>query len=154
MPSTAASLSDLIPCRNMLIDLVAVKRETSNVDGVQDLALQTSSSGSLEGYVYVKDRPKLDSSDIISLVLPGYSTPKPLQILRSPLMVDKNGTPDFGLMQIEVSKQDTSSNELEILVRSLIAEILKLDTFRIQLDSDFFLLGGSSLLLGHLSFHL
>ena len=141
----------------MLIDLVAVKREILNVDGVQDLALRTGPSGSLEGYVYVKDRPELDSSDItssISLVLPGYSIPDSLQILRSPLIVDENGIPDFDIMQIEVSKQDASLNETEMLVRNLIAEILKLETFRIKLDSDFFLLGGSSLMLGHLSFHV
>lgn len=159
VPSTTALLSDPIPCRNVLIDLVAVKHEIFNVDGVQDLALRTSPSGSLEGFVYVKDRPELDSSDItssISLVLPGYSIPDSLQILRSPLIVDENGIPDFGLMQAEITNQDASesSSELETLVRSLIAEILKIDTFRIKPDSDFFLLGGSSLLLGNLSFHL
>ena len=141
----------------MLIDIVAVKREIFNFDGVQDLALRTSPSGSLEGYVYVEDRLKLESSDItsgMSLVLPGYSIPEYLQILRTPLIMDENGVPDFGLMQTEISKQDASSNELETLVRSLIAEILKMDTCRVKLDSDFFLLGGSSLLLGHLSFHL
>ncbi|KIM35873.1 hypothetical protein M413DRAFT_78898 [Hebeloma cylindrosporum] len=157
IPSAAASLSDPIPCRKVPIDLEAVEREILNVDGVQDLALRTSSSSSLEGYVSVKDQAELDSSHItsgISLVLPGYSIPESLQVLRGPLMVDPNGIPDFDLMQIEVSKQDASSNELEILVRNLIAEILKLDAGRIKLDSDFFLLGGSSLLLGHLSFHV
>jgi len=155
--SIAASLSDLIPCRNVLIDLAAVKHEILSVDGVQDVTLRTGPSGSLEGYVHVKDRPELDSSDItssISLVLPGYSIPESLQILRSPLIVDENGIPDFDVMQIEVSKQDASLNELEMLVRNLIAEILKLETFRIKRDSDFFLLGGSSLMLGHLSFHV
>jgi acyl carrier protein len=141
----------------VLIDLEAIKHEISNVDGVQDLALRTTSSGSLEGYVYVKDRPELDSSDIttsISWNLPGYSIPESLHVLRSPLIMDGNAVPDFGLMQIEVSKQDTSSmNELEILVRNLFAEILKQDTGKIKRDSDFFLLGGSSLLLGHMSFH-
>lgn len=156
LPSTAVLLSDSIPCKNVLIDLEAVKHEISNVDGVQDLALRTTSSGSLEGYVYVKDRPELDSSNIttsISLNLPGYSIPESLHILRSPLILDENAIPDFGLMQLEVSKQDTSMNELEILVRNLFAEVLQQDTGRIKRDSDFFLLGGSSLLLGHLSFH-
>ena len=157
MPSTAVSLADLIPCKNVLIDFEAVKHEIFNVDGVQDLALRTSFSGSLEGYVYVKDRPELDSSDIttsISLILPGYSIPESLHILRNPLIVDGNAIPDFGLMQIEVFKQDASSlSELEMLVRNIFAEILNQDTGRIKRDSDFFLLGGSSLLLGHLSFH-
>jgi len=58
-------------------------------------------------------------------------------------------------MQNEVIRQNAASmSERQLLVRDIIANLLLAEPSKIDAYSDFFLLGGNSLLLGKLAYHI
>ncbi|KAF8997871.1 AMP-dependent synthetase and ligase [Cyathus striatus] len=86
---------------------------------------------SLGAYISARDL-HLDSAEVkrrISQILPGYIVPDALHVLSTPLCQDEFGNVDFARMEEEI--------------------VLK--TRHISPSSDFFLLGGNSLLLGKLA---
>lgn len=156
-PDVSQSIQDPIPCSQVAIDRSLIATALRDIPDVADVALQDRADGNVNAYISVGTRSTLLSSDVsrlLSSLLPGYSIPEHIHLLPGPLV--KDGTEfDF----VEMEKLATRSTEVQmtkrqILVRDIVAELLNIDPEHIHTGSDFFLLGGNSLLLGKLSHHV
>jgi acyl carrier protein len=150
------SNEDLIPCSRVTIDVDLVYRTLQNLPFVTDVFLRNNLDGTLAAYVSlcptVKSIPDTDEPEFLSL--PGYSLPSPIWFIHGPLFKDHNtGEYDFQKMENESINSKTMS-ERQLLVRKVVAQVLNIDPAPITAYSDFFLLGGTSLLLGQLSYRL
>ena len=158
VPSSMAALSDRIPCSRVSIDLGDVHRILASFPGIKDFAFRSAHGESVEVFVSLDAESRLDSEDIKSIMaqaLPGYSIPNTLHILGDRPLRRTNGEVDFTFLESEVTtRQASGMSNLELQVRDILAELLVMDPGKIASDSDFFLLGGTSLLLGKLSYHL
>ena len=129
-----------------------------NVQGVIDVALRQRPNESLDAYVSVAPQSKLVVKDItafILLLIPGYAIPSHMYVIRGPLARDLSGGYDYDRMEKQTLDDETIEfDKRQLLVRDIFADILDVDPTYMRKDSDFFLLGGNSLLLGKLSFHL
>ena len=129
-----------------------------NVPGVDDVALRGRPNESLDAYVSVAPQSKLVVKDIttfILLLLPGYAIPSHMYVIRGPLARDLSGRHDYDRMEKQALDNETIEfDKRQLLVRDIFADILGVDLTHMRKDSDFFLLGGNSLLLGKLSYHL
>jgi acyl carrier protein len=152
-PSSEASLSDLIPCSRVSVDVNDVEGALLNVVGVEDVAIRVRHDGLPEAFVSTRRQSGLDSNRIrkaVSRVLPGYGVPE-LYAIEKPFSRGDKGQIDFAAIE-EIIKAENSSNmsERALLVRDIVANLLLTDPGMITADLDFFLLGGNSLLLGKL----
>jgi len=129
-----------------------------NVHGVVDVALRRRPDETLDAYVSVAPLLKLVVGDLttaLSLLTPGYAIPTHMYLIHGPLACDLFGSYDYERMEKQALDNDTDElDKQQLLIRDIFAEILDVDPTNIRKDSDFFLLGGNSLLLGKLSFHL
>ncbi|KAF7353378.1 Peroxisomal-coenzyme a synthetase [Mycena sanguinolenta] len=150
VPDNQASLSELIRCSRVSLDIPSVEHALLSIHGVHDVAVRCREDGSLEAFVAVASG--LDSSDLkasITDMLPGYAIPDPLHALPGKLRRTDSGTMDFAAMEGEVAQLNASAmSEQALLVRDIIGTLLTADVGKINGDSDFFLLGGRV----HLSF--
>lgn len=156
VPSTLAGLSDPIPCSRVTLDLQTIDRVLRDISGVQEVALRSRHDGSLEAFVTVDEKSGLCSADIgiaSSRVLPGYGVPDPLHLLTQPLVRDERGQVDLDIMEQEATRRGSLAlSDQELLVRDIVCDLLPAEPGKVNRNSDFFLLGGNSLLLGKLSY--
>ena len=135
------------------MDLISTTLQ--NLPFVRDVLLRDNLDDTLAAYISlsptVKSIPATDELD--SLSLPGYSLPNPIWFIHGPLLKDHTGEYEFQKMENESVNAKTMS-ERQLLVRNIVAEVLDIDSAPITASSDFFLMGGTSLLLGQLSYRL
>ena len=155
VPSTSASIEELIPCSRVTINIDLISRTLQNLPFVRDVLLRNNLDGTLAAYISlsptVKSIPATDELEFFSL--PGYSLPTAIWFIHGPLLKDDKGDYDFRKMENESVNAKTMS-ERQLLVRNIVAEVLDIDPAPITASSDFFLMGGTSLLLGQLSYRL
>ncbi|KAJ6584019.1 acetyl-CoA synthetase-like protein [Mycena vulgaris] len=137
VPARQASLSEPIRCNRVTFEVAAIERALLSIRG----AFVSTSNLNLE-----------ELQESISRVLPGYAIPDPLHVLPTKLPTNPTGEVDFAAMEAEVAERNTSGmSEKVLLLRDIMRNILPTDPRQISADSDFFLLGGNSLLVGKLA---
>ena len=153
-PGKEAPLSQPIPCSLVSVDIRAVERACYRIIGIMEAVVRQRKDGAPEAFIQVEESAEYDAADIdraLAQVLHGYVVPNPLHVFRQPLAKLPNGQIDFQTMEDEVRAQNASSmSRTAILVRDVIARLLDTESGTITAESDFFLLGGNSLLLGRL----
>ncbi|KAF8159331.1 AMP-dependent synthetase and ligase [Crassisporium funariophilum] len=158
LPQNVGSLSEAISCVRVTVNLANVEKALNNLPGVKEIALQTRSDGAIHAYIALISRTSFTPVDVIELlseVLPGYTIPSMVYLLHGSLLYTASGDYNFEGMELEVSKAaSVKMSKRQLLVRDIIADLLNIDPGQIRPDSDFFLLGGNSLLLGKLSHHV
>ncbi|WFD31272.1 putative NRPS-like protein biosynthetic cluster [Malassezia sp. CBS 17886] len=154
-PSKETPLSRPIPCSRITVDVRAVQRACYRIPGVLDAAVVQQRDRAPMAFIQVQEDAGFDASDIdraLGQILHGYVVPNPLHVFRQPL-IKTNGGYDFAAMESIVREQNAASmSQTSVVVRDIIAKLLDLDPGSITDESDFFLLGGNSLLLGRLIF--
>lgn len=157
LPPQCDSLSDLIPCSQVQINQDVVDTEIRKISGVKDVALQQQSDETVDVYVSVALGSALSSNDILShlsSVLPGYAIPDHIFTLPA-LLRDASGDFQFETMQKEsLRTMFHKLNKHQLLVCDIFSSLLNVDAAHVRPDSDFFLLGGNSMLLGQLTHHI
>ena len=155
MSSTSASIKELIPCSRVIIDMDLISRNLRNLSFVRDVFLRNNLDGTLAAYISLSPTEKSipATNELNFLSLPGYSLPNYFYFIHCPLLKDHTGEYDFRKMENESAKAKTMS-ERQLLVRKIVAEVLDIDPAPLTVSSDFFLMGGTSLLLGQLSYRL
>ncbi|KAJ7493280.1 acetyl-CoA synthetase-like protein [Mycena galericulata] len=153
VPDNQAALSEPIPCSRVEIDFTAIHDTLLTIYGVSEVALRIRADGSPEAFVCAHELDTGDLAGALARTLPGYAVPSPMHLLNGhSLLRTDSGDPDFAAMEQEVARQHASAmSEHALLVRDIIGNLLLADAAMIKPDSDFFLLGGNSLLLGKLA---
>lgn len=153
VPSKETPLSKPIPCSRVSVDVRAVQRACYRIPGVVDAAVTQQRDGAPIAFIQVQEDAGFTAADVdraLSQILHGYVVPNPLHVFRQPL-IKTNGEYDFTTMENIVREQNAATmSQTSIIVRDIIAKLLDIDSGSITDDSDFFLLGGNSLLLGRL----
>ncbi|KAF5338042.1 hypothetical protein D9758_014244 [Tetrapyrgos nigripes] len=160
VPPPTAALSDPIDCSPVRIDMRTIEHALLDTIGVTDVAIRARQDGTPEAFVAVDAESIADTASIkdsvrgsIVGILPGYAVPEVHVLLRK--LARHGGGFDFEAMEKEVfSANNASMSPQAIVVRDIVAELLGIEPGIISGDSDFFLLGGNSLLLGKLSYHI
>jgi acyl carrier protein len=157
VPGSEASLTDPIPCSRVSVDVNDVEGALLNIAGVEDVAIRVRHDGQREAFVSMRRQSGLDSFRLrkaVSCVLPGYSVPE-LYAVEKPFSRGEKGQVDFAIIEEIIKAENSSSmSEWALLVRDIVANLLLTDPGMITADSDFFLLGGNSLLLGKLLYFI
>ncbi|KAJ6474655.1 acetyl-CoA synthetase-like protein [Mycena vitilis] len=156
-PSNQAALSEPIPCARVAVDLDEIHAALMEVYGVSEAALRVRADGAPEAFVAAHELDTSDLAAALARALPGYAVPAPLHVLQGQhtLLRTSTGEPDFDAMESEVKRAHASKmSEQALLVRDIIGNLLLADSAMIKPDSDFFLLGGNSLLLGKLAYQI
>ncbi|CEH15707.1 acetyl-synthetase-like protein [Ceraceosorus bombacis] len=152
-PGKEVPLSTPIPCNLVSVDVRAVERACYRIPGIVEAAVRQRKDGAPEAFIQVEENAEYDAADIdraLAQVLHGYVVPNPLHVFRQPL-AKVNGRIDFETMEEEVRAQNASAmTRTALVVRDIIAKLLDTESGTITAESDFFLLGGNSLLLGRL----
>lgn len=155
VPDTMASLAESIPCSQIPLNLHGIEYTVRTASGATEVAVRLRSDGSPEAFVSVAPDTSLTSGSLkeaLTHFLPGYCIPDPLHLLSQPLTRTSDGNVDFLAMQKEMGRRNASTMSSQaLIVRDIVADLLQIDGGIISADSDFFLLGGNSLLLGQLS---
>ncbi|KAF7975489.1 hypothetical protein HWV62_9405 [Athelia sp. TMB] len=156
-PGPEAALSDPIPCSRVTVDVGDVEGALLGIIGVEDVAIRFRADGAPEAFVSTQHESGLDAARLrrtISRVLPGYGVPE-LYAVERPFARGEKGQIDFAAVEAIVKAQNSSSmSEQALLIRDIVANLLLTDPGMITAESDFFLLGGNSLLLGKLSYFI
>jgi acyl carrier protein len=125
---------------------------------VKDLAVNSCSDGAVELYLRVDSKCLLNSEAfkaIISQEVDGYLVPEMVYLVHDSLARNGNGEVDFQEARRSSAQfTSVSMSRTETRIRDLVAEILSVDRGNITAQSDFFLIGGNSLLLGKLAYHI
>ncbi|KAH9479272.1 putative NRPS-like protein biosynthetic cluster [Psilocybe cubensis] len=154
-PPITQSIHSPIPCSTVSVDPSVVDSAFRNIPKVVDFAVEHHSDGSLDAYISVEPTWSFSANEVKQLVtprLPGYSIPNQIHIVNGPLLRDGSGSHDFRAMERQAAKSaNIQMTKRQMLVRDIVAELLNIDPTHIHTGSDFFLLGGNSLLLGKLS---
>ncbi len=153
-PDKNVPLSEPIPCSRVTLDLEDTTRALREIDGVQDVATRQLEDGSMDAFIYAED-PNVTAEVIkaeLKFVVPGFAIPSSIYVFTKPFPVN-HGQTDFHAMEEEIKVANASKMSARALVvRDIIADLLQKDATMIAGDSDFFLMGGNSLLLGRLSY--
>ncbi|THU98088.1 acetyl-CoA synthetase-like protein [Dendrothele bispora CBS 962.96] len=151
------NLSEPIDCQLVSIDVKSIEVAISGLVGIEDAVVRSRHDGTLEAFVQVS--PGLDFSAasvtaFLSSSLPGYALPD-VHVMEGSLFRDSDGQCDFEALEKEVARLNSSMmSETALVIRDIVAELLNVEAIKITSQSDFFLLGGNSLLLGRLSYHI
>ncbi|KAJ7732272.1 acetyl-CoA synthetase-like protein [Mycena olivaceomarginata] len=155
VPNNQAALSEPIRCSRVAFDIPSVERALLGLHGVHDVAVRCRDDGSPEAFVAASGLESGELKDALADVLPGYAIPDPLHVLPGKLQRNASGEVDFAGMEAEIAQINASAmSEQALLVRNIIGNLLTADVGKINGDSDFFLLGGNSLLLGKLAYQI
>lgn len=153
-PDKNVPLSEPIPSNRVSFDIDETKRAVCGVSGVKDVVVRMQEDGTVDAFVHTEDEAITADTikDELKKVIHGYSIPNTVYVFNEPFPVN-NGEPDLSALE-EIIKQKNASNmsARALLVRDIMADLLQKDAAMISGDSDFFLLGGNSLLLGRLSY--
>ncbi|KAI0334381.1 acetyl-CoA synthetase-like protein [Cubamyces sp. BRFM 1775] len=154
VPDKNAPLTQPIPCAAVPLDVDAVERAICSINGIDEVVVRRGTDGTPEALV-VAPSSGLDSNTIVGMLIdliPGYAIPRPLHVFREPLAHKSDRSVDWNAMETEIAKRNASTMSSQALVvRDIVSELLDKDPASITGDSDFFLLGGNSLLLGRLA---
>ena len=154
VPSTPP-IEELILCSRVTISMDLVYRTLQNLPFVKDVVLRNNLDGTMAAFISLsstaKSIPSVDESEFLSL--PGYSLPNPIYFIHGPLLKDDTGEYDFRRMENESLNSKTMTKH-QLLVRKIVAEVLDIDPAPLTAHSDFFLMGGTSLLIGQLCYRL
>ena len=150
-------MAEPIPCRPVTVDKGEIERVLASTTAIKEFTLRLRMDGGVpEALVFVDEQSGPMADDIegaISARLPGYCIPDLHRLLR-PLSA-RNEEFDFDELKKEIARQhSTTLSEHGKLVAEIVGNLLCMDPADIFGDSDFFLLGGSSLLLGQLSYNI
>ncbi|KAI0737046.1 acetyl-CoA synthetase-like protein [Daedaleopsis nitida] len=155
VPDKNAPLSTPIPCAAVSVDVVAVEEAMKTVPGIDEVAVRLRNNGSIEAVATVIPSSGVSSDSItqtLMTLIPGYSIPDPLHVVTERLARTADQTVDWDLLEAEVARRNARGLSPQALViRNIVAELLDKDPSSITVESDFFLLGGNSLLLGRLA---
>ena len=155
VPDKNAPLSEPIPCSPVSLDVPSVVHAISDIKGVRDVAVRLRKDGGPEALVVVEPSSGLDSPSILEALLrvvPGYAVPSPLHVFSEPLARASDGSVNWDTMEAQITSRNASAMSAQALViRDIVADLLDKDPSSISSDSDFFLIGGNSLLLGRLA---
>lgn len=156
VPLPQASLLDPIHCTPVELDLGVIAQLILDTEGVEDVAVRSRHDGTTEAFVSIDLQANVDSVYIkhsVAQRLPGYALPEIHFLARALPRID--GDFDFASMEKEIMRQnDASMSPHAVVIRDIVADLLGLEPGMISGNSDFFLLGGNSLLLGKLSYHI
>ena len=152
-PPIGTPLSKPIQCSMLVVNELEVVKSMKTISGIRDVALRVNAKN-IEAFTSVFN-DTLDSRRIARAlinVLPGYAIPAIIHVWSRPILLLPSGKVDFGGMERELmSRQVSIMTHEQILVRDIIARLLFLDPKIVIAESDFFLLGGNSLLVGRLA---
>jgi len=156
-PDVMASLAEPIPCRLVTVDKEEIERVLASTLIIKEFALRWKLGGDApEALVFVdkqSDSIADEIEDAIAAQLPGYCVPK-LHRLSRPLSTRVEEF-NFEDLKKEVAlEQAAALSEQGKLVAEIVAGLLHIDSGIISGSSDFFILGGNSLLLGQLSYNI
>ncbi|KAJ7663603.1 AMP-dependent synthetase and ligase [Mycena rosella] len=155
VPDNQAALSEPIRCARVTFDLAEIERALGALHGVHEVAVRCRDDGSPEAFVSASGLDSPELKDAVSGVLAGYAVPDPLHVLPGKLHKTDAGEIDFAGMEAEISARNASAmSEQALLIRDIVSTLLAVDAGKISGDSDFFLLGGNSLLLGKLAYQI
>ncbi|KAJ8081882.1 putative NRPS-like protein biosynthetic cluster [Marasmius tenuissimus] len=158
VPDSQASLSESIRCNRVEVNINTVETCLARMEGVADVAARVRNDGHLEAYVSIKEGQNLDEYSLRSSLgrhLHGYAIPELHILLQCQVLRNTGGSVDFEAMQRDLDLQRSHKmTSQERAVREIIAGLLSIEPNVISLESDFFLLGGNSLLLGRLSYEI
>ncbi|KAF8887354.1 acetyl-CoA synthetase-like protein [Infundibulicybe gibba] len=134
---------ETVPNLRLSIDLNKIEDIIRRVPGVRDAAILFN-----ENLESIKED--------VANALPGYCVPHSFQLCQTPLIRDENGNLDFDGIRRGIANGAVgpSMTKQELAIREIVADLLAVDVMHITATSDFFLLGGNSLLLGKLSYHI
>ena len=148
-------MEELIPCSRVTISKDLIYKTLQNLPFVRDVVLRNNLDGTVAGFISLPPTatsiPVIDEPEYISL--PDYSLPNPIYFIPGPLPKDSTGEYDFQRMENESLNAETMT-EHQLLVRKIVAEVLDIDPATMTAYSDFFLMGGTSLLVGQLCHRL
>lgn len=149
-------LSEPIPCSRVTIDVFKVGNALKNLADVDDATLRLRPSGSVDAYISLSSQMTLEVDDVLeklTYVLSGYELPDRVYPVYGALPRDISGDYDYSAMEkAALDNTAIDLSERQLLVRDIVADLLNIDATHIREDSDFFLLGGNSLLLGKLAY--
>lgn len=152
-PPVGAPLAQPIECSLLIVNEAEVVKSMKTISGIQDVALRVNPRN-VEAFTCISD-DTLDSQRITRAlleILPGYAIPAVIHVWNQPLFLLPSGEIDFDGMEKEIQRRQVSiMTHEEVVVRDIIARLLTLDSKVISPKSDFFLLGGNSLLVGRLA---
>ncbi|KAK7038712.1 hypothetical protein VNI00_010596 [Paramarasmius palmivorus] len=152
VPHAQASLSDPISCTTVSVNIQEVEDALRLIHGVDDVVVRYRQDGTPEAFLAVQSF--VDSELVIRSVgdvLPGFAIPQ-VHILAK-LARHANGDFAFGIMEEQIAQQNSSSMSPQaLIVKDIVSELLAIEPGTITAKSDFFMLGGNSLLLGKLSY--
>ncbi|OSD06234.1 acetyl-CoA synthetase-like protein [Trametes coccinea BRFM310] len=154
VPDKNAPLSQPIPCTAVSVDVATIERAIASIKGVDEVSVRLRHDGTPEALVAVRSADLVAHSIVQTLTssIPGYAIPTPLHVFRERLVRKSDQSVDWVVMEAEVARRNASSMSPQALtIRDIVAELLDTDPTTITGDSDFFLLGGNSLLLGRLA---
>ncbi|OBZ77802.1 putative peroxisomal-coenzyme A synthetase [Grifola frondosa] len=154
-PDKNVPLSEPIPCSRVSPDVDELTHAVLEILGVQEVAVRLQKDGSPEALVSVTPMSELDVYSILyalTQAIPGYSMPDPLYVFQNLLERRSDDEVDWEYMETEIKRRNAfSMSSGAIAVRDIVAHLLDKDAGTIAGDSDFFLIGGNSLLLGRLA---
>jgi len=152
-PAIGTPLSKPIQCSRLTINELEIVKSMKTISGIRDVALRVNAKN-IEAFTSVFN-DTLDSRRIARAlinVLPGYAIPSVIHVWTQPILLLPNGRVDFDGMEKELmSRQASIMTHEQVLVRDIIARLLFLEPKLVTADSDFFLLGGNSMLVGRLA---
>lgn len=155
-PDKNVPLSEPIPSKRVEFDIKETQSAVSCSRGVEDAAVRQQKDGSLEAFVYTTDK-HTDAETVrscLKTVLHGYCIPDHIHVVDKPFPMS-HGSVDFRSLESAIAERNSASmSPRALLVRDIVADLLGKDSGLISGDSDFFLLGGNSLLLGRLSYSI
>ncbi|KAJ6561109.1 acetyl-CoA synthetase-like protein [Mycena vulgaris] len=143
VPNIQAALSEPIACARVGLDFDAIENALLTVFGVSEVALRVRADGAPEAFVCGHDIEAGALAGALARTLHGYAVPAPIHVIQGHSLLRTNtGEADFLAMEQEVVRQHASAMSEHALLAM------------IKPDSDFFLLGGNSLLLGKLAYQI
>ena len=152
-PAIGTPLTLPIRCTMLVVNEQEVVRSMKTISGIRDVALRVNAKN-IEAFTSVFN-DTLDSQRIsraLINVLPGYAIPAVIHVWNQPILQLPNGEVDFDGMESELhSRQASIMTHEQIVVRDIMARLLFLEPKTITANSDFFLLGGNSMLVGRLA---
>ncbi|KAF5361772.1 hypothetical protein D9756_002164 [Leucocoprinus leucothites] len=158
VPSPRAPLSQAIPCSRVSFSAQGIERLLGRMEEVEDFAFNYCPDGPAELYLSVSPKCLLSSEAfkaIIAQEVDGYLVPEIIYLLHGSLTRLKSGEISFEEARRNSAQVSSASmSRTEQHIRSLVAEMLSVDPASVTAQSDFFLLGGTSLLLGKLAYQI
>ena len=153
-PDKNVPLSTPIPSSKVTFDIKATETAISLASGVKEVAVRQQQDGTLEAFVFCLEGA-IDSTSlkaVLKRTLDGYAIPEQLYVFDQSLP-HKNHLVDFHALEETVKQRNAAHmTPRALVVRDIVADLLAKDAALIAGESDFFLLGGNSLLLGRLSY--